>query len=72
MFTPTTKEELLAFDLANGLNDTKNLRFYLSISKKYPEGLLRKLCGQVKEIPKDKIKKSKGALFTYLLKKSLL
>lgn len=72
MFTPTTKEELLALDLARGLNDIKNLNFYLSISKKYPEELLRKLCSQVKEFPKDKIKKSRGALFTYLLKRSLL
>ena len=67
-FTPKTKEDLLALDLAKGLNDLKNLNFYLSIAKKYSEEILRRIYGQVKEIPMSKIKKSRGALFTYLLK----
>ncbi len=70
-FSPKTKEELLALDLAQGLNDLKSLNFYLSVSKKYPEELLRRICNQVREIPTEKIKKSKGALFTYLLKNTV-
>jgi len=70
-FSPKTKEELLALDLAQGLNDFKSLNFYLSVSKKYPEELLRRICNQVREIPTEKIKKSKGALFTYLLKNTV-
>lgn len=62
-----TKEELLALDLAEGLSDRANLGFYLSVCRKYPEGLLRKIYSQVKEIPSEKIRKSRGALFNYLL-----
>ena len=64
-----TKKELLARDLAAGLDDEENLRFYLSVCRKYPEEFLRKTYGQVKEIPLNKIKKSRGALFNYLIQK---
>lgn len=64
-----TKEELLARDLAAGLDDEANLRFYFSVCRKYPGGFLRKIYGQVKEIPLNKIKKSRGALFNYLIQK---
>lgn len=64
-----TKEELLARDLAEGLNDKENLNFYLWASRKYPEGLLRKTYSQVKQVPEKKIRKSKGALFNYLIQK---
>jgi len=64
---PLAKEELLATDLAEGLDDKANIRFYFSVCRKYPEELLRKIYSQVKEIPPEKIKKSRGALFNYLL-----
>ena len=63
-----TKEELLARDLAEGLDDAGNLGFYLSAARKYPEGLLRKIYSQVKEIPLSRIKRSRGAVFNYLIK----
>lgn len=62
-----TKEELLARDLAAGLDDKANLGFYISVCRKYPEKLLRKIYGRVKQFPEKKIKKSKGALFNYLI-----
>lgn len=68
-FKPRTREELLAFDIAKELNDLKALPLYLSYVKKYPESLLRKILGEVKEIPLKKIKKSRGALFNHLVKK---
>ena len=68
-FIPSTKEELLALDLAKSLNDTKNFAFYVSISKEYSEGLLRRILSEVEEIPLEKIKKSRGALFCHLLKR---
>ena len=68
-FIPKTREELLAFDIAKELNDLKALPLYVSYAKKYPESLLRKTLGEVKEIPLKKIKKSRGALFNYLIKK---
>jgi len=68
-FQPRTREELLALDLAEALNDRKSLPLYLSYAKRYPEQLLRRALGEVKEVPPEKIKKSPGALFSYLIKK---
>ena len=68
-FNPKSREELLALDLANALKDSKGLPLYLSLSKRYPESFLRKVLGEVKEIPDHKIKKSRGALFNYLIRK---
>jgi len=65
----SSKEEFLALEIANALNDRKNLSFYLSIVKKYPEDFLFKILSKIKEIPLSKIKTTKGALFCYLLKK---
>jgi hypothetical protein len=69
-FKPRTREELLAIDLARDLDDYQGLPFYIYLSKNYPESLLRKILGQVKNIPQDKIKKSRGALFNYLIQKN--
>jgi len=69
-FKPRTREELLAVDLAKALDDYKGLSLYISFAKKYPESLLRKILGQVKEIPQEKIKKSRGALFNYLVQRN--
>jgi len=68
-FKPKNRQELLALDLAKSLNDLKSLPLYLFYSKKYLESYLRKVLGEVKEIAPEKIKKSKGALFSYLVKK---
>ena len=68
-FEPESKEELLAIDVATALNDIDNLAFYISYSKKYPENLIRRTLAQVKDIPDSKIKKSRGALFNYLIQK---
>ena len=65
--SPKTKEESLAWDLAIGLSDMKGLHLYIAYAKKYPEDLLRQTMADVKEIPEDQIKKSRGALFNYLI-----
>jgi len=44
----SSKEEFLAFEIANALNDIKNFPFYLSIVKKYPEDFLLKILDKVK------------------------
>lgn len=64
-----TKEEILAGDLAYGLDDIPNFAFYLSVARKYPGDFLRKIFTQVKDVPSSKIRKSKGALFNYLVQK---
>ena len=68
-FKPETKEELLALDLAQGLNDLQGLQFYLSYARRYPESFLRKILAEVRQIPAIKIKKSRGALFNHLVQK---
>ena len=60
-------QELLAWDLAKALDDLRGINLYRSYCKKYPEELLRKALAEVKEMPGHKIKKGRGALFTYLV-----
>lgn len=68
-FKPGTRQELLAFDLAEALDDRKSLSVYLSYARRYPESILRRILGDVKEIPISEIKKSRAALFSFLIKK---
>ena len=68
-FKPQTEKELLAADLAYKLNDLSNLPLYISYANKYPDNLLRKVLGEVMEIPQSKIKKTRGALFNHLVQK---
>jgi DNA-binding MarR family transcriptional regulator len=64
----TTKERLLASDIAETLNDQRNIKRYFSYACIYPEIVLRELLSQVKQIPSHSIKKSRAALFAYLVK----
>ncbi len=64
-----TREELLAYDLAQALDDLPGFIFYLSLARKYPASLLRETLGRVMEIPSDEIKTSRGALFNFLIQK---
>jgi len=64
---PSTREELLASDISQALNDSGNIALYLSYAHKYPEPFLRQILSEVKQTPAHKIKKSRGALFMYLV-----
>ena len=64
---PNTREELLASDISKTLNDPGNMALYLSYARKYPESYLRQILSEVKLTPAHKIKKSRGALFMYLV-----
>jgi hypothetical protein len=66
-FRPKDRAGQLALDLAQGLNDVKGLPLYVFYGRKYPEFFLRTTLGVVKEIPREKIKKSRAALFNYLV-----
>lgn len=63
------KQEQLAEELAHILKDRESLVLYRSYTTTYPESFLRKLLGEVMEVPDNKIKKSRGALFSYLIQK---
>ncbi len=66
-FQPKTRKELLAFDIATSLKDQENIKRYLAYTERYPEEILRTALSQVKQTPDQRIKKSRVALFTYLL-----
>lgn len=65
MYTP--KEIQLAEDIAEALHDPDALSLYLSYTQQFPHEKLRELLAKVCSIPDDKIKRSRGALFTYLV-----
>jgi biotin operon repressor len=65
---PETKEELLASDMAEMLDDQRNIRQYLSYARKYPESVLREFLSQAQQTPSHRIRKSRAALFAYLVK----
>ncbi len=65
MYSP--QEIQLAQELANGLNDTQSLSFYLACTKKYSHRSLRKTLEHVLSIPQSNIRKSRGALFNHLV-----
>jgi biotin operon repressor len=69
VFTPETREKLLALDIANGLKDRPHLSRYLSLANRYPEPILRRILSETKQVPDIKIRKSRAALFNHLLKK---
>lgn len=61
------KAQQLAHEIAEALNDLEALPLYESYAKRFPEEDLRKLLVRVLSIPQDKIKRTRGALFTYLV-----
>lgn len=68
-FKPQTEKEVLAVDIAYKLNDLANIPLYISYANKYPEGVLLKALGEALEVPQQKIKKTRGALFNHLVQK---
>lgn len=65
----SSEEKPIAEELAFSLNDRESFQLYKSYAQTYPESLLRKILAEVLAVPIERIKKSRGALFTYLLKK---
>ncbi len=67
-FPINNKEELLASDIADALDDHGNITTYLPFAFQYPESFLRRILSEVKRTPQHKIRKSRKALFMYLVK----
>lgn len=59
----------LANYIANLLNEPTYQAAFESICRLYPQNIIQKALMETKEIPSEKIKKSRGALFLYLVKK---
>jgi hypothetical protein len=59
--------ELLAQELAKELDDAAGINLYRSYAAKYPEWLLRKALAEIMALRPERITKSRGALFNYLV-----
>jgi hypothetical protein len=57
----------LANHIADTLKDRDALPLYLQYSRKYKEAFLREKLQKVMSIDETKIRKSRGALFTFLI-----
>lgn len=57
----------LANEIADTLKDRDSLPLYLGFVRKYKEEHLRRILKRVMSIPEEQIKKTRGALFTYIL-----
>lgn len=60
-------DDPLAAELARDMGDTKSLPYYQKMVREVPASILLRVRGEVLEEPK--IKRSKGAMFAYLVKK---
>ena len=60
-------ETRLANEIADQLDDRGSLHLFLNFSRKYREDHLRKILEKVMSIPDRQIKKTRGALFTFLV-----
>ncbi len=67
----TTRHQLLAWDLVEGLNDEKHKGIYFRLAKIYDEAFLREILSRVKDAySQGKIKsKDRGRYFMGILKK---
>lgn len=63
----TQKEEKLAREIADCLNDLESIQVHIGFAEKYSESFLRKTLQKVLSIPEGQIRKTRGALFTYLV-----
>ena len=64
-----TSQEDYAFakELAEALHDKEAITLYITFVQKFPESLLREVLAKVLAVPKNKIKKTRGALFNFLM-----
>ena len=62
-----TQDYKLAYELAATLNDRESVTAYLMFVERYKEEFLRKILAKVMAMPDHKIKRTRGALFTFLV-----
>ena len=67
--TLTEESELaLAGELASRLDEPHRLDYYQRLVARYPKALLQRALADCVAVPRDQIRKSRAALFHYLLK----
>ena len=66
--TLTPQQERLAFEIASALDDMDSIIAHRRYVLIYSETILRKVLMRALAVPADQIRKTRGALFTSLLK----
>jgi len=61
----------LANEIADALNDRDSISMHLQYVRKYKEEFLRRILNKVMALPDDKIRKSRAALYTFLINQSI-
>lgn len=64
---PRTKEQL-ALEVAEALDDLDGFPFYVKVVRKYPEPYIRSALSKALSVPENRIRKSRGALFNWLIR----
>lgn len=68
-FTPKTEGDRLALEIATTFGDEQSIPKYQRLCAMHDLDIVKRVFFEVQRIPQEKIKKSKAALFTYLVKK---
>jgi hypothetical protein len=63
-----TKREHLAFMIAEAFNDLGQIKLYITYCKKHPLNIIYRAFSEAKNFPEERIKKSRAAIFFYLIK----
>jgi len=61
------QETQFAYELAEALDDKDAIQMYIAYVNRFPESLLREILVKVLAVPDEKIRKTRGALFNYLI-----
>lgn len=64
-----TRKQALAEEIARAFHDVEGIGLYLDYCRRYPETIIRRAYGEVRELPDSAIRRSRGALFNYLVQK---
>ena len=64
-----SKRELFAQTIAQECNNPEHVQRYLQCCKKHPLAIVYRAYAEARAVPLERIKKSRQALFFYLIKK---
>lgn len=59
----------LAYEIASALEEPTNQPYFEEMCRRYPDHIIQRSLVEAQAFPAEKIKKSRGALFAYLVKK---
>lgn len=61
------QEIKLANEIADTLQDRDSITLHLQYTRKFKEDFLRRILNKVMSLPENKIRRSRAALYTYLI-----